>query len=405
MHSFDPYSDDFLENPHEVFRGIREQSPVYYNEEHDFYALTRYADVAGAYRDHAVFSSAGGIDLAMVQSEQSPPAVILFMDPPEHGRMRGLASAAFTPRAVSDQRQAVTEIVRSYLDAADPDAFDIVRDLAGPFPVEVITRMAGVPTEFRQQVRVWSDSALRSRSGTGEAEQAAALTATLELFAYYMKLVEERRDELGDDTISELISARLERTSGDSTHLDDLEIASFAALLAGAGALTVTTTLGSAIAAFSDHQDQWQRLVDDRSRIGAAVEEVLRFDGPVLYNVRCTRQELSLHGVRIPAGKPVLLCAAAANRDPRVFADPDRFDIDRPRTAQHFAFGQGIHTCLGKALARMECEIAIDHLLDFIPRYRVDWPHSRRVSSALEWGWSELPVRLVDGEGRPQHAG
>lgn len=405
MHSFDPYSDDFLENPHEVFRGIREQSAVYYNEERDFYALTRYADVADAYRDHAVYSSAGGIDLAMVQSEQSPPEVILFMDPPEHGRMRGLASAAFTPRAVSGQREVVAEIVRAYLNVADPATFDVVRDFAEPFPVEVITRMTGVPTEFRQQVRVWSDAALRSRSGTAEAEQSAALTATLELFAYYMKLVAERRDELGDDIISELVAARLERSAGNSSHLDDLEIASFAALLAGAGALTVTSTIGSAIAAFSHHQDQWQRLVDDRSRIGAAVEEVLRFDGPVLYNVRCTRQEISLHGVRIPAGKPVLLCAAAANRDPRIFVNPDRFDIDRPRTTQHFAFGQGIHTCLGKALARMECEIAIDHLLDFMPRYRVDWPHSRRVSSALEWGWSELPVQRGDSAGRPQSAG
>jgi cytochrome P450 len=404
--SFDPYSDEFLANPHEVFRGIREEAPVYYNEERDFYALTRYADVAAAYRDHESYSSAGGIDLAMVQSDQAPPEVILFMDPPEHGRMRGLASKAFTPRAVSNQRQAVAEIIRSYLDAADPKSFDVVRDFVGPFPVEVITRMAGVPTEFRQQVRVWSDAALRSRSSTGEAEEAATLTAMLELFAYYMKLVEERRERLGDDIISELVSARLERSSGASTHLDDLEIASFAALLGGAGALTVTSTLGSAIALFSEHQDQWQRMGEDRSKIGAAIEEVLRFDGPVLYNVRCTTCEISLHGVRIPAGKPVLLCAAAANRDPRVFPDPDRFDIDRVRNAQHFAFGQGIHTCLGKALARMECEIALQYLLDFMPRYQVDWASCRRVSSAIEWGWAELPVQLRGAvDGTPDHAG
>jgi cytochrome P450 len=392
--SFDPYSDEFLENPHDVFRGIREACPVYYNEELDFYALTRYADVAEAYRDHAVYSSAGGIDLAMVQSEQAPPAVILFMDPPEHGRMRGLVSKAFTPRAVSNQRQAVTDVVRKYLHAADPNRFDAIRDFADPFPVEVITGMAGVPAEFRQQVRVWSDEALRSRSSTTEAEQATGLTAMLELFGYYMKLVEERRARIGDDIISDLVSARLERSSGDATSLDDLEIASFAALLAGAGALTVASTLGSALAIFSDHQDQWQRLVEDRSKIGAAVEEVLRFDGPVLYNVRCTRKETSLHGVRIPAGKPVLLCAAAANRDPRVFSDPDRFDIGRVRSTGHFAFGQGIHTCLGKALARMECEVALEQLLDFMPVYQVDWPNCRRVNSPIEWGWAELPVKF-----------
>ena len=171
----------------------------------------------------------------MVQSEQAPPAVILFMDPPEHGRMRGLVSKAFTPRAVSNQRQAVTDVVRKYLHAADPNRFDAIRDFADPFPVEVITGMAGVPAEFRQQVRVWSDEALRSRSSTTEAEQATGLTAMLELFGYYMKLVEERRARIGDDIISDLVSARLERSSGDATSLDDLEIASFAALLAGAG--------------------------------------------------------------------------------------------------------------------------------------------------------------------------
>lgn len=395
MQAFDPYSVEFLENPHEVFRRIREETPVYYNEELDFYALTRYDDVATAYRDYSTFSSAGGIDLAMIQSEQAPPQVILFMDPPDHGRMRGLVNKAFTPRAVANQRQVVSDVVQTYLNAADPARFDVVRDFAAPFPVEVITRMAGVPAEFRQQVRLWSDEALRSRSGVGAAEQEAGMKSMLELFGYYYNLVGERRAQPGDDTISRLISAQLERTSGEMTHLDDLEIASFAALLGGAGALTVTTAVGTAIALFSDHQDQWQCLLDDRSRISAAIEEVLRFDGPVLYNVRCTRTDTLLHGVRIPEGKPVLLCAAAANRDPRAFPEPDRFDIGRARSVQHLAFGQGIHTCLGNAMARMECAVALEHLMDFMPGYQVIWEECRRVSSAIERGWSELPVRLL----------
>ncbi|MGV0770342.1 cytochrome P450 [Mycobacterium syngnathidarum] len=395
MQAFDPYSTEFLENPHEVFRRIREQAQVYYNEELDFYALTRYDDVAAAYRDHLTFSSAGGIDLAMVQSEQEPPQVILFMDPPDHGRMRGLVNKAFTPRAMANQREVVTDVVRTHLAAADPARFDVVSDFAAPFPVEVITRMAGVPAEFRQQVRLWSDEALRSRSGVGGAEQDAGVKSMLELFGYYYNLVGQRRVEPGDDTISTLISARMERTTGEATHLDDLEIASFAALLGGAGALTVTAAVGAAIALFSDHDDQWQRLVDDRSKVTAAIEEVLRFDGPVLYNVRCTRTEVELHGVRIPEGKPVLLCAAAANRDPRVFPEPDRFDIDRERTVQHLAFGQGIHTCLGNAMARMECAIALEHLLDLMPKYQVIWEDCRRVNSAIERGYSELPVRIL----------
>lgn len=392
---FDPYSTEFLASPHEVFSRIREEAPVYHNEELDFYALTRYADVAAAYRDHSTYSSAGGIDLEMVKSEQSPPQVILFMDPPDHGRMRGLVNKAFTPRGVSNQRQVVTQVVRTHLGAADPQRFDVVQDFAAPFPVEVITRMAGVPAEFRQQVRLWSDDALRSRSGVGGAEQEAGVKSMLELFGYYYNLVGQRRVEPGDDTISTLISARMERATGEMTYLDDLEIASFAALLGGAGALTVTTAVGSAIALFADHPDQWQRLVDDRTKVAAAIEEVLRFDGPVLYNVRCTRTETELHGMRIPAGKPVLLCAAAANRDPRAFPEPDRFDIDRERAVQHLAFGQGIHTCLGNAMARMECAIALEHLLHFMPRYEVIWEDCRRVNSAIERGYSELPVRVL----------
>lgn len=391
---FDPYSSEFWDNPHEVFRGIREETPVYYNEELDFYALTRYADVAAAYRDHATFSSAGGIDLAMVKSDQAPPQVILFMDPPEHGRMRGLVNKAFTPRAIADQHQMVTEVVRSYIGAADPERFDVVQDFSAPFPVEVITRMAGVPTDASQQVRLWSDAALRSRAAPDEDDDGAGATAMLELFGYYYNLVGERRAQLGDDTMSRLITAQLERASGEMTYLDDLEIASFAALLGGAGALTVTTAVGSAIGIFANHPDQWREMVQDRAKVGAAVEEVLRFDGPVLYNVRCTRKDVSLHGERIPAGKPVLLCAAAANRDPRAFPDPDRFDINRNRSVQHLAFGQGIHTCLGTALARIECVTALEHLLEFMPRYEVIWDECQRVSSAIERGWSTLPVRV-----------
>ena len=218
----------------------------------------------------------------------------------------------------------------------------------------------------------------------------------MDIAAYYHNLVQQRRRQPRDDMISTLIAAEIRRDTGEITCLQDHEIAFFAMLLSGAGVETVTRLLGSAVAIFAEHTDQWQKLLDDRSKIPAAVEELLRFDGPVLYNVRCTRTEVTLHGITIPAGKPVLLCGASANRDFRAFGNPDVFDIDRGHgQAPHLAFGYGVHSCLGSALARMECAIALEHLLDVMPRYEIIWQECKRINSANTAGWSHVPVRVL----------
>ena len=196
--------------------------------------------------------------------------------------------------------------------------------------------------------------------------------------------------------VSTLIAAKIERDNGETTSLEDYEIALFAMLLGGAGVSTVKNLLGNAVVIFSQHPDQWQKLLDDRTKIPAAVEELLRYDGPVLYNARWTLNEVTLHGITIPAGKPVLLCGASANRDPAVFTDPDVFDIDRDQTeAQHFGFGIGIHTCLGAALARIETAIALEQMLDFMPRYEILWDDAKRMTAINFAGWSDLPVRVL----------
>ncbi len=388
---FDPYSDEFLADPYEIYRQLREDSPVYYNSELDFYALTRHADVADAYRDHGTYSSARGYDLAMVKSGEVPPNLILFMDPPDHRLMRSLVSRAFTPRAISNLRETVIGIVRKYLSAAEPGRFDVVQDFSAPFPAEVITQMAGVPVESAQRVRLQAEQTMSARAG-----EEGFMETLLEVFGFYHNLVQERRVQPADDTISTLIGAEVTRDNGDVTSLDDLEIASFIMLLGGAGAVTVTKLIGSMVALLAQHPDQWQRLLDDRTKIGAAVEETLRFDGPILYNVRCTLNEVTLHGVTIPPNKPVLLCNASANRDPEAFADPDTFDIDRDGTqAQHLGLGYGVHSCLGAALGRLEAAVALEHLVDFMPRYEVIWEDCVRVNLSHEAGWSRLPVKVT----------
>jgi cytochrome P450 len=393
---FDPFSDDFFNSPYETYRRMREEAPVYYDEKYDFYALTRFEDVAAAFKDHETYSSARGIDLAMVRSGRPPdPKSIIFMDPPEHRIMRSLLNKVFTPRAIQSQKEMVTETIQRYLNAANPDRFDVVQDFSAPFPVDVITTMLGVAPEHRQQIRFWIDETLSREPGQVEVGE-AGVQASIETGMFYYNLIQQRRAELGDDLFSKLITAEIERENGEKTKLDDVEIAGFATLLGGAGAETVTKLVGSAAVVFAQNPEQWQKLLDDRSKIPAAVEELLRYQAPSQYQVRCSLKEVHLHGITIPAGSPVFLINGSANRDPEAWTDPDTFDIDRdPHEATNLGFGYGIHSCLGAALARMESAIALEKLLDFMPRYEVDWPACKRVNMQNVAGWKNVPVRVL----------
>lgn len=223
-----------------------------------------------------------------------------------------------------------------------------------------------------------------------------AVQALAEAAAYFLGLVQERRAQPRNDMISTLIAAEVERADDEATRLEDHEIVLFAMMLAAAGTETVAKLIGSAVAVSAQNPKQWQKLLDDRSKIPAAVDEVLRYDGPVLYNVRCTTKEVAVGGVTIPADKPVLLCLASANRDSAAFTEADTFDVERDRgQPQHLGFGGGIHSCLGAALARMETAIALEHLLDFMPRYEVIWQDCKRVTPTSVAGWQHLPVRVL----------
>lgn len=391
---FDPFSDDFFNAPYETYRRLRDEAPVYYNDDYDFYALTRHADVAAGLKDFATFSSARGIDLEMVQSGQPAPPLVIMMDPPAHRRMRGLVNKVFTPRAIQRQQQMVTEQIERFLDAADPENFDVVQDFAALFPVEVITEMLGVPAELRQQVRLWLDKQLEREYGKiGMPE--AGLQAGIETGLMYYNLVQDRRVQPRDDMISSLIAVEVEREDGTKTKLDDLEITGFASLLGGAGAETVTKLVGNAVVTFAEHPDQWQILLDDRGKIPAAIEELLRWEAPAQYVVRYSLKEIELHGTTIPAGKPVMLVVGSANRDERAFTNANTFDIERDRSeAQNLGMGYGVHSCLGAALARMESAIALDNLLDFMPRYEIQHDGLKRVAMTNVIGWHNVPVRV-----------
>ena len=392
---FNPVSQDYFDNPYEIYKRMRDEAPVYYDEVEDFYALTRHADVAAAFKDYESFSSARGCDLSMVRTGEVPQKSIIFMDPPDHRHMRSLLNKAFTPRAIQSQRETVIELVEHYLSKADPDHFDVVQDFSGPFPVEVITRMAGVPEEFRQQVRHWIDTSLQRDPGQIDLSE-ANMQANIDSAVYYYGLVQERRENPQDDMINRLIAAEVPGENGELRKLDDIEITGFLTLLGGAGAETVTKLVGSAVVEFARHPEQWQKLLDDRSKIPDAVEELLRYVGPVQYNVRYSIKDVELPSGIVPANKPVFLMGAAANRDPRAFEDAETFDIDRDRSqAQNLGLGYGIHSCLGAALARMESAIALERLLDFMPRYEVDFHGLERVHMQNVAGYHHVPVKVL----------
>jgi cytochrome P450 len=391
---FDPFSDEYFDDPTEVYRRLRDEAPVYFSERYGFYALSRFADVLAAHRDWQGFSSAHGVDLSMLTKDKElvrQLRSIIMMDPPEHDRLRALVSRVFTPRAVTALEPMIREVVTSFLaPLEDRDSFDAVADFSALFPVEIITRMLGVPEGERQQIREWLDLTLHRDKGelepTKEGRKAMVASG-----AYYYALVAEKRANPADDMLSRLTQVTVDRGDGVETGLDDEEIAGFASLLGGAGAETVTKLIGNAVVLFDRHPDQWQKVVDDPSTIPGAVEEILLLLPPSQYQGRFSVEDREYEGGTIPTGFPALLLTGAATRDPRAFERPDAFDIDRPASVS-IGFGHGVHSCLGAALARMESRIAIEELARRWGRLEVDAAGLRRVHMSNVAGYSNVPV-------------
>jgi cytochrome P450 len=395
---FDPFSDEFFDDPTEVYRRLRDEAPVYFNEHYGFYALSRFADVVAAHRDWQGFSSAHGVDLSTLTKSDPEQLravrMIILMDPPEHDRLRALVSRVFTPRAVSALEPMVREVITSFLTPLeDLDRFDAVADYSAPFPVEIISRMLGVPEGERQQIREWLDISLHRERGqmdpTPEGIQASIAAGT-----YYYALIGEKRKRPADDMLSRLTQVTVDRGDGVETSLDDQEIAGFASLLGGAGAETVTKLIGNAVVLFSRHPDQWQKIVDDPGTIPGAVEEILRYVPPSQYQGRFSVEDREYEGGTIPAGHPVLLITGAATRDPRAVERADDFDVERPPNVS-IGFGHGVHSCLGAALARMESRIALEEIARRWQRLEVDEAGLRRVHMSNVAGYSNVPVRAV----------
>lgn len=391
---FDPFSRDFFDDPYDTYADLREHAPCYYSQQYDFYALSRFDDVVAGHRDHATFSSTHGQTYEQLTSgEPAQMGSIIAMDPPEHTRYRKLVSRSFTPRSIGNYEALVREIISGFLDPLmGRRQFDILEEFAAPFPVEIISTILGVPPENRQQIRLWTDAMLHREEGSAMGSQAAA-EAGMAQGMYLFQLSQQKRAEPADDMLTALVEAEVETEDGDLTQLDDAEIAALGTLLAAAGSETVTKLVGNAMVLFHRHPDQWAMVLDDPGVLDNAVEEILRYWAPSQYQGRYSMVDSEWHGVTIPKHKPVFLITGAANRDPRRYDDPDKFDITRdPGLA--VGLGHGLHVCLGAALARLESRVAIEEFARRWPAFEVNEEGLRRVQMSNVAGYSSVPVTV-----------
>jgi len=365
-----------------VWRRLRDDAPVYRNEQYDFYALSRFADVEAAHRDPATFLSRHGTVLEIMSPTPPPTSMMIFADPPDHTRLRALVSRTFTPRRMTALEDHIRELCRTLLAPWTADAdFDLVADFGAPLPSMVISELLGVPDADREWVKDKIDTTFHLEPGIGMIND-VSLVARIELDRYFTALLDERRARPGDDLLSGLAS----------TELTVRECAEFANLLVSAGTETVARLIGWAAIVLDAHPDAHAALVAERELIPNAVEELLRYEPPSPVQGRWTAHAVERHGVTIPAGSKVLLLTGSAGRDERVFPDPDRFDVRR-RIDHHLSFGYGIHFCLGAALARIEGRVGIEEMLARHPAWHVDHERAERLHTSTVRGWARVPVR------------
>jgi cytochrome P450 len=372
------FTGALLQDPYPAYRRLRTEAPAHLDVATGELVLTRYADVVAALRHPRLSSrgvATGGLPIPQSIQWTVRPVLdslskqMLFSDPPDHTRLRGLANKAFTPRVVEGMRTRIREIsdeLLAPLDRAGP--VDLVREFTTIFPVTVIAEMLGVHVRDRARFKVWSDDLALFIGGTTlplPIVLARAARGMLSLRRYFQRLVRERRGNPGNDLLGALIAAE-ER--GDQ--LTEEELLANASLILAAGHETTTNLIGNGILTLLRHPEQLQLLRENPDLIESAVEELLRYESPVQWTGRVALEALEIGDIRVPAGQSVAIGLAAANRDPAQFPDPDRLDLRREEN-RHLAFSHGIHFCLGAALARMEGQIAIGELVRRFPHMRL----------------------------------
>ncbi|WP_232676525.1 cytochrome P450 [Nocardioides sp. R-C-SC26] len=396
--ALDPYDYDFQEDPYPAYARLRAEAPLYYNAEQDFWALSRHADVVAAFRDDSTYSNAMGVSVD--KSAWGPDAhkvmSFLGLDGQRQQRLRSLVSRAFTPRRVRELAPRVQELTDHYFDLVleGDGEFDWIAEFAGKLPMDVISEMMGVPVEDRAEVRRQADLVVHREEGIRDVPP-AAMESSLWLVGYYADMLEQRKRRRTDDLTSALLDAEI-----DGDKLLDQEIIAFLFLMVVAGNETTTKLLGNALFHLAANPEQLRQVLaspDDVSLVTPWIEETLRHDTSSQMLARHLLKDVEVEGVVAPADSKMLLIIGSANRDERVFTDPARFDIGRPKEelSQIVSFGGGRHFCLGANLARLEARIVLEEMVRRVRHLEVDATTARRVHSVSVRGFAGLDVTMA----------
>ncbi len=381
---WDPFDTDIDTDPYDLWRRMRDEAPVYYNDRFDFYAYSQFADVEAAHRDPSVYLSSHGTVLEIMSQSHVNSGSMIFRDPPEHTRLRSMVSRSFTPRRMASLEDHIRTLCGALLAPwRDGATFDFVEDFGAPLPSMVICELLGFPAADREWAKQRIDTSFHIEPGVGMIND-ISLTAMIELHGYLTELLTARAADPGDDLLSGLTQCEL--------NID--ECADFAVLLISAGTETVARLLGWAAIVLDNHPDERAKLVNDPSLTSNAIEELLRYEAPSPVQGRWTSRPVEIHGQVIPADSKVLLLTGSAGRDNRKYAAPDRFDVER-NFDHHVSFGFGIHFCLGAALARLEGKVAIEQALVANPSWVVDRDRAVRLHTSTVRGWSKVPVGTI----------
>jgi len=384
--SFNPFAYEMHENPYPTYERLREEQPCYHNEEMGFWVLSRFDDVLEGYRDWENFTSTKGVALEEVGTSSAPS--MIGMDPPVQTKLRKLVVRAFNPKRVGMLEPRIRALTTGFLDQiVEEGECDLIERFAALLPSDVISTLLGAPSEDHASLRIWTATMMHREDGES-AIPAAAGEASGNLLRYFADLIKAKRKQPAEDLISGLIEADLE-----GRRLDDREILGFCFLLISGGNETTEKLIANTIHQLSRHPDQRAQLITDPTKIPDAIEESLRFRSPTQYMVRAASRDVERHGRTIPEGDRLVLLIGAANHDPRRFADPGSFNIERQMT-QHLAFGFGVHFCLGARLARLEARVAMEEIHKRLPDYQVDEPGVSVVHAGNVAGLATLPIKF-----------
>ena len=386
---YDPYDVEINADPYRAFRAIREEAPLYYNEQHDFYALSRFADVDRALVDHDTFSSARGAIIELIKANiDIPPGVLIFEDPPIHDVHRKLLARMFTPRKINDLEPKIREFCAHSLDPlVGGDSFDFVGDLGAQMPMRVIGMLLGVPEEYQEAARDMTNDQMRTEAG--KPMDTAAGMNTGEFFAEF---IDWRAKHPSDDIMTDLLNVEFVDEKGVTRRLTREELLTYISVVSGAGNETTTRLIGWAGKVLAEHPDQRRELAENPALVPAAIEELLRFEPPAPHVARYVTRDITYYGQTVPEGSAMMMLIGAANRDHRQFPpDGDVFDIHR-EIRQHLSFSVGTHYCLGSALARLEGRIALEEILKRFPEWQVDLSRAALSPTSTVRGWDTMPA-------------